>query len=279
MAFKMALVQMSVVGGAKFRNLDRAVELVNEAAVHGSQIAVLPEALDLGWTHPSSLREAEPIPSGEPFCRLAQVATARGIYVCAGLTEQFGGQVYNAAVIIGRHGELLCIHRKINELDIGHPYYAQGDRLNVVTTDLGTLGLMICADGFAKDQVLSRSLGYMGADLVLSPCAWAVPAAYDNEREPYGDLWRRVYGPVAKDFRMWIVGVSNVGPIEAGPWAGRKCIGCSLVVGPDGAPILQGPYGEYAETILYVDVETVQRPARGCEWEAYFGKSPGASQP
>ena len=75
-----------------------------------------------------------------------------------------------------------------------------------------------------------------------------------------------VYKPVAKEFAMWILGVSNVGQIEAGPWAGRKCIGCSLVVGPDGEEVLQGPYGEDAETILYVDIDPQPRPARGCGW-------------
>lgn len=267
MVVEMALIQMAVAGGAKSRNLAHAEELIAKAADHGSALVVLPEAMDLGWTHPSSVTEAEPIPEGEVFRRLAQAAARHSVYVCAGLTERFGSQVYNAAVIIGKHGEPLCLHRKLNELDIGHGYYAQGDRLNVVHTDIGTLGLMICADAFARGEVLTRSLGYMGADIILSPCAWAVPADHDNQKEPYGGLWRRVYKGVAKDFRMWIAGVSNVGAIDAGPWAGRKCIGCSLVVGPDGEEVLQGPYGEDAETILYVNVELVARPARGCDWE------------
>ena len=43
---------------------------------------------------------------------------------------------------------------------------------------------------------------------------------------------------------MTVVGVSNVGWITDGPWKGRKCIGCSLAVGPGGAILAQGPYGE-----------------------------------
>ena len=91
---------------------------------------------------------------------------------------------------------------------------------------------MICADGLAKDHLLSRTLCYMGAQVILSP-----------------------YRPVAKEFPVWIAGVSNVGEINAGPWAGRKCIGCSLVIGPNGEEILQGPYGVAAETILYIDID------------------------
>jgi predicted amidohydrolase len=270
MDFEMALVQMSVTGGDKRRNLARAEKLIAEAAAHGSRLVVLPEAMDLGWTHPSSRTAAEPIPHGEPCRRLAESAACHGIFLCAGLTERCGDHVFNSAVILGKSGELLCFHRKINELEIGHPFYAQGDRLNVAGTELGTLGLMICADGFARDHVLSRSLCYMGADILLSPSAWAVPADHDYQTDPYGAIWKNSYRPVAQEFCVWIAGVSNVGPINDGPWAGRKCIGCSLVVGPDGAEVVQGPYGVDAETILYVDVKTVKRPARGCGWMEYW---------
>ena len=106
--------------------------------------------------------------------------------MCAGLIERHGSRVYNAAVLIDPSGEVILHHRKLNELEIGHALYAPGDRLGVVATPLGTIGMMICADAFATGQVVSRTLGLMGADLVVSPCAWAVPADHDNAKEPYG---------------------------------------------------------------------------------------------
>lgn len=273
MAFKLALIQMHVSGGQKERNLARAQELIAEAAQQGAQLALLPEAMDLGWTDASSRTGAEPLPQGLPCRLLAQAAARHQIFVCAGLTEADGPRVYNAAVLLDRRGEMLCKHRKLNELAIGHPYYDQGDRLNVVRTELGVLGLMICADGFAEGQVLSRSLGYMGADVILSPSAWAVDRDHDNAREPYGGTWRKAYGPVAQDYSVWIAGVSNVGPIASGPWAGKHCIGASLVVGPDGREVLQGPYGVDAETILYVDIQPQPRPARGAQWSEHRTKN------
>jgi len=131
---------------------------------------------------------------------------------------------------------------------------------------------MICADAFARGQIVSRTLGLMGAQMILSPCAWAVPADHDNTREPYGQLWRDHYEPVARDFRLWIAGVSNVGPIRSGPWIGRKCIGCSLLVGPDGKEVLQGPYGVDAETILFAEIKLEPRRARGDGWETVWSK-------
>ena len=267
MGFRVALVQMLVVGGDKRRNLDHALDLIAEASDRGADLVLLPEAMDLGWTHPSSRSDAEPVPEGMPCSMLAEAAAKPGVFLCAGLTEAAGERVFNTGVILDRRGKLLCKHRKLNELTIGQAFYAQGDRLGVVHTELGTLGLMICADGFAKDRVLSRSLGYMGADLILSPCAWAVAADHDNRKTPYGGIWRDAYAPVAKAFSLWIMAASNVGLIAGGPWQGRKCIGCSLVVGPGGQEVVQGPYGIDAETILFVDVRLGERPARGCGWD------------
>jgi predicted amidohydrolase len=155
-------------------------------------------------------------------------------------------------------------------LEIGHDFYAQGDRLGVAETELGTLGLMICADAFARGQVVTRTLGLMGVQVILSPCAWAVPADHDNQREPYGGLWLDNYGPVARDYRLWIAGVSNVGRLEAGPWAGRHCVGCSLLVGPDGEPVARGPYGVEAESLILADIVPAPRPARGDGWASWW---------
>ncbi len=255
MKHRIALIQMNVKGGEMKENLARAENCIASAADQGARLAVLPEAMDLGWTHPSCRDLAETVPDGEPARRLSAAAAANGLHVCAGLTERDGDKVYNTAILIDPKGQILCKHRKINELEIAHHCYDQGEQIRVVSTEFGTVGLMICADAFAKGEILSRSLGWMGADLILSPCAWAVPADHDPALTPYGDLWRRVYIPVAREFSLWIIAVSNVGPITAGPWAGRNCIGCSMVIDPTGREVLNGPYGADAETILWIEME------------------------
>jgi len=264
---RLALIQMRVEPGAKQANLQTAARLVAESAGQGAQMAILPEALTVGWTDSRSAVLADEVPSGETCAFLRELARQHAVFLCVGIVERDGERVFNSAVLIGPDGQVLLHHRKIYELEIAHDCYALGDRLGVVDTPLGRIGLMICADAFAPGQVISRTLGLMGAELILSPCAWAVPVEHDNSREPYGQLWRDNYGPVARDFKLWIAGVSNVGPITTGPWAGRKCIGCSLLVGPDGREVLQGPYGIDAETILYADIELSPRPARGDGWE------------
>jgi predicted amidohydrolase len=208
---KLALVQMNVAGGELDLNLQHAAERIAQAAGEGAHLALLPEVMDLGWTHPSAKTMAYPVPGGKTFEHLAAAAMQNHIFVVAGIVEKDGDKTYNTAVLIAPDGRLLIKHRKLNELDIAHDLYATGDRLNVCHTKLGTIGLLVCADAGAKEFAMQRSLGYMGADMILSPSSWAVVADHENEKDPYGDTWRNNYKPVAKEFQMWIIGVSNVG--------------------------------------------------------------------
>jgi predicted amidohydrolase len=263
MEFTIALAQIRVEPGCVDENISRAEGAISAAAAGGAALVVLPEALDCGWTHPSCEERAGAIPDGWACARLAEAARDARIHVCAGISERESDAIFNSAVLLGSDGSLLLHHRKLNELAIAHACYAQGNRLGVVRTPLGTIGVMICADAFVEGLVISRALAAMGADLIVSPCAWAVPEEHDNIREPYGALWRESYGPVASASALWIAGASNVGPITTGPWAGWKCIGCSLLVGPDGSPATIGPYGE--EALLFAKISISPRARRDAE--------------
>lgn len=254
-SFNLALAQMLVTPGDAAGNLVRAEDRIATAARQGADIVLLPETLDCGWAHPSAREFAGEIPNGDASRRLRDAAKLHGVFVSAGLVERAADRLFNAAVLIDPRGCILLHHRKINELDFARELYSVGDRVGVAETPWGRVGVMICADGFASGQVISRSLAMMGARFILSPCAWAVPADHDNAREPYGQLWLDNYGPVARDFGVWIAGCSNVGPITAGEWAGRKCIGNSLVCAPKKLVAARGTYGESADEIVLVRVE------------------------
>src|SRR4029079_947906 len=142
---RIGMAQILVAGAQPAANLDRADAAIRAAALRGCRLVVLPECMDLGWTDPSAKRLAQEIP-GPHSERLAQAAKQTGTFVVAGLVERAGDQLYNAAVLIDPRGQILLVHRKINELDIAHELYAIGDRLAVAHTELGTLGISICAD-------------------------------------------------------------------------------------------------------------------------------------
>lgn len=250
---KIAMVQMEVKGNDVKANLATAGKCLEEAAANGADIAVLPECMDIGWTHPGSQENAGTVPGGTVYDRLSAIAAKLNMWICSGLTERDGSRVYNTAVLINREGELIVKHRKINELDIGKPYYATGDRINIAETEFGRLGVMICADAIVEDRSITTALARMEPAIILSPCAWAVPPGYDNAIQPYGDLWRDAYMPVAEKFSTYIIGVSNTGHMEAGPWKDWDCIGASIAVSNKGEQMLQLPFGVAAQHIAYID--------------------------
>ena len=253
-SFKLALIQMEVKGGERDANISKAKKMIAEAAKNHADIVLLPEAMNLGWTDPSALTMAESIPNGITCSALATSAKENHVYVISGLIEKDGDLVFNSAVVINPDGEVILKYSKINELDVGKKYYALGKNLSVVDTEFGKIGVEICADANARNLSISRALAQMGADIILSPCSWAMPAGHDNKKEPYGSTWIKAYSPVAKESSIWIAGCSNVGWMTAGPWQGQKSIGNSIVMGPDGQTALIGPYGVEAETILYIDI-------------------------
>ncbi|MGI5818047.1 MAG: carbon-nitrogen hydrolase family protein [Armatimonadota bacterium] len=265
--FTVGLAQMLVAGGELEANLARAAVMIGRAADEGCAIVVLPETLDVGWTHPSAVELAEPIP-GPTSDRLAEAVSEAGIYAVAGITERAGDRVYNASVLLSPTGDLLLRHRKINVLDIAQDLYSIGDVLQVADTPLGTIGIPICADNFSSSLALGHSLARMGAQILLSPSAWAVQADDDNETEAYGETWRESFGELARLYDLTVIAVSNVGWMSRGPWRGRKCIGCSLAVGPGAVTLSQAPYGVEAEVLLTVEVEPRPPIARGTGFAA-----------
>ena len=80
---KVAMIQMSVKGNDMDVNLQRAATLVAQAAVNGAGIALLPECMDIGWTHPGSLLNASSIPDGKVFTTLVALAKKYQLYICS----------------------------------------------------------------------------------------------------------------------------------------------------------------------------------------------------
>jgi hypothetical protein len=68
--------------------------------------------------------------------------------------------------------------------------YSIGDRLGVVETELG-----LCR---------------MGAQVIVSPSAWAVEADHDNAKEPYDKLWLDSYSELARLYDVSVMGVSTL---------------------------------------------------------------------
>ena len=252
--------QMHVTAGHPQANLQRAVRFIADASSAGCDMVVLPECLDFGWCSDTARQAAQSIPG--PHTRtLGDAARQHHIFVAAGLVERAGGLLYNAAVLISDQGALLLHHRKINEIGAAAGLYATGDRLGVAHTRLGCIGLNICADNLPESLHIGHSLAAMGAQIIVSPCAWAVPPEHDNTATPYGALWTGAYRQLAAAHGLPVVGVSSVGRIDGGPWAGWPVIGSSLAMGGDGLVAAQCDHGVDAEALRIVQLDLQPSPA------------------
>ena len=251
--------QILVAAGQPVENLTRAVQVIEKAAAGGCHVVVLPECLDFGWSDPSAVGRAQTIP-GPHSDQLCSAARENGIWVVAGLVEACDGRLYNTALLISPAGDISRKHRKINELALALDLYSLGTSVAVADTELGRVGLAVCADNFPDSPEIGGALGRMGCRLLLSPCSWAVDGDHDNEAQPYGAIWRESYKALTSKFPMTIVAVSTVGWLTGGPWKGRKCIGCSMAVGPGGAMLAEAPYGVDAEALVVVEVELGEAP-------------------
>jgi predicted amidohydrolase len=250
---RIGMAQLLIEGGEPDRNLDRAEEYVRRAANEQCDIVLLPESMDCGWTHPSTFDECEPIP-GPRTERLARLAAELGLFLCAGLTEQDNRKIYNAAVLFDDKGNLILKYRKINLLEVEQPFYEIGDRLGVVSTRFGQIGVNVCADNYGDSLEIGHVLARMGAQLILSPSSWTVDYSIDEDTDPYGDKWLGPLSTLAGLYNIAMVSTTSVGYIVGGPYEGKKMVGCSLAVGPN--QILgQGKYNELASDLIIFDME------------------------
>ena len=248
------MIQMEVLFCQPKENLERAQKLVKQAADKGARICVLPECMDLGWGTPRAVELAQPVP-GEVSNVLCRIAKENQVYLVSGLTEKDGGKVYNTALLISDKGEILCKHRKINVLTGVEDVYSIGDRLCVCETEFGKVGIDICADNAVQSLSIGHTLARMGAQMILSPCAWAVLPDRDPVKEPYGNEWHVPYSHLSGIYHIPVIGVSNVGQVTEGSWKGWKAIGNSIAYGRDGKLLKVLPFGEMAECVEVLSVE------------------------
>lgn len=265
---KLGLAQLLVEGTEPERNFERAERLVMQAKEKSCDIVLLPETIDFAWTHPDSIKNAEPIPGkfSDIFCDMAKKLD---VWLCVGLTEKTENGNYNAALLINNKGEIIGKHRKINLLTVEFPFYNVGQSLNVYDTPFGKIGLNICADNYLDSLDIGNSLARMGAQLILSPSSWTVEHSVTEEEDPYRDKWVKPLSILARSHNLIIASATSVGYIVGGPYEGKKMVGCSLCVGQDGI-IAQGLFNEFAGELVIAEFTIPERNKKGVEIGEYM---------
>jgi predicted amidohydrolase len=244
---RVALAQIKVEAGDLVGNLERARKAIVAAKQLGADVIVLPECLDFGWCGCEAIFQAQPIPGAFSSLFLEWSKDAE-LFIVAGLTERAGDKLFNASVLIDPIHGLIGTHRKIHELEFAQRLYSIGDQLEVFDTTIGRIAIPICADLLVTETGLE--LGKLGAEIILSPASWAVPPDFDDQATPYGSEWIDSYRNIAKNYKIPVVGVSNIGQIEGWPWDQWPVIGRSLAIGRDGNILAFGKYNE--EDLIFI---------------------------
>lgn len=262
---KIALGQLLVEGGEPERNFERASKLIVDAKNNACDLIILPECLDFGWTHPSSIKEAQPIPGN--FSKiLCDEAKKNQIFICAGLSEKDleKNKNFNTALLINNNGKILSKYQKINVLKEASDFYEIGQKLEVVDTPFGKIGLNICSDNYKDSIDIGIVLCRMGAQLILSPSSWTVDHSITEEQDPYELKWANQFINLSKVFDIPIVSTTSVGYIVGGPYEGKKMVGCSIATDKNGL-ITKGDFNEFASDIKFIDVELKTNKFKGTE--------------
>jgi len=207
----------------------RIENAIGQAKDAGAEIICFPETIILGWVNSDAHERAYSIP-GKDSERLCELAKDYQTYLCVGLAEKDGRNLFDSAVLIDDKGQILLKHRKINILtELMTPPYTTGKDVNAVETKFGKIGLLICADTH-KDEILNRVAG-LELDLMLVPYGYA---ALENEWPGHGKELENVVTETAKKSAAPVVGTNLVGEITKGPWKGRVYGGHSIAADKNG---------------------------------------------
>jgi len=260
---RVGIGQLLVEGGEPLRNFHRAELLVSQAKEKNCNLILLPETLDFGWTHPSALEEAQPVP-GLWSDKLCALALKYQIYVCAGLTQKTETGNFNSALLISPEGTILLDYQKINLLKVELPYYKVGKKLAVAETSIGCIGVNICSDNYIDSISIANVLGRMGAQIILTPSSWTVDHSATEESEPYDGKWTVPFSKIASAFDLVFVSATSVGYIVGGPYEGKKMIGCSVAIGPGGV-ISRAGLSEFSGELAIAEFGITPRHRTGTE--------------
>lgn len=272
---KIAIIQESPVLLDRKKTIEKAVQLIDQAASSGAELVVFPEAYISGYPawiwrlrpgsdwgtsedlHSRLLDSAVDIDAGD-LKLLCDSAKKNKITIVCGLNERDStlskATLYNTVVIIGKEGDILNRHRKLMPTNPERMVWGFGDGsgLNVVDTPAGRVGTLLCWENYMP---LARYTLYsQGVEIYVAP-------TYDS-----GDEWLGTMQHIAREGRCWVIcsGVAITNSDIPNDFPDRETLypaseewinpGDSVVVAP-GGEIVAGPMRK-EKGILFAEVDS-----------------------
>jgi nitrilase len=272
-AFTVAAVQAAYVLMDREKTTCKVEELIGSAAAMGARLIVFPEVFIPGtpiWIDSAPIWDGDeawfarlvdqavvvPSPTTD---RIGAAARAAGAYVAVGVDEreEYGSTIYNTILYFGPDGKIIEKHRKLMPTGSERTVWGMGDgsTLNVVPTELGRVGGLICWENYMP---LARFHLYaQGVEVWLAPTL------------ARGDGWIATMRHIAREGRVWVVGVNPCVRVDQIPadFPNRDHVwrvmdpdeaewvepGNSVICNPNGE-IVAGPL-RYEEGILTTEVD------------------------
>lgn len=184
---KVAVVQMCSTE-ALDPNLQAIADFVEQAAVQGAQLVLLPEnCAFLGLHEMDKLKLQEPLGTGPIQDMLAKLAQQHNIWIIAGTlpisleknAPGYGEKVYACSIVYDANGDRVAHYNKIHLFDVcvsdteSHKEsnaIQAGKTVQVVETPVGKIGLSVCYD--LRFPELYRAAVEQGAELLTVPSAF-----------------------------------------------------------------------------------------------------------
>jgi N-carbamoylputrescine amidase len=258
------------------KNLQHAIDHVQQAAKLGAQIVCLPELFQTQYfcqREDATLFDlAESIP-GPTTAKLSEVAKQLRIVLIASLFERRAPGVYhNTAVIFDADGSPRGLYRKMHIPDdplyYEKFYFTPGDLgFRAFDTSVGKIGTLVCWDQWYPEG--ARLTALQGAHVLFYPTAigWH-PAEKKEFGEAQHDAWRTIQRSHAIANGVYVAVVNRVG-FETGDvrgnaaqGAGLEFWGGSFLCDPFGRIIAQASHDKEEILIGEVDLKALEEIRR-----------------
>lgn len=174
---KVAATQMSCSWDLE-DNLEKAEQLVRDAAEKGANIILLQELFETPYFCQQQKFEyfdlAKRVEDNKAVQHFRKIARELGVVLPISFFEKAGNTAFNTIAIIDADGEVLGTYRKTHIPD-GLPYaekfyFTPGDTgFRVWNTKFGKIGVGICWDQWFPEA--ARSMALLGAELFFYPTA------------------------------------------------------------------------------------------------------------